>query len=199
MQTILTKVHQRAAADGIDTQTLRGQAWLLNKIQSLRVTARDRMTLIQDREAQRNRAMLGRLYFFYYDAKTKDLLPYWDRFPLVIPIEQYSDGFLGLNLHYIYPKDRLILLRQLSAFEISSKRDERKRLMLTYPLLQSMGQSYRATPCIKRYLASHVQSRCIEIPAKEWEIAATLPAHEFRSSAGSISSRTVWSESKGKY
>ena len=33
------------------------------------------------------------MYTFFYDPKTKDKLPYYDRFPVVIINEIYPDGF----------------------------------------------------------------------------------------------------------
>jgi len=57
---------------------------------------------------------IGGLMFFIYDPKTKDKLPYWDRFPLVIPINLYPDGFLGLNLHYLPYYQRQLLLATLA-------------------------------------------------------------------------------------
>ena len=45
------------------------------------------------------RPVLNNLHMFFYDPKTKLKLPYYDRFPLVMPIERYSDGFLGINFH----------------------------------------------------------------------------------------------------
>ena len=41
----------------------------------------------------------GRLNMFVYDPKFKKKLPYYDTFPLVLPLENYSDGFLGLSFH----------------------------------------------------------------------------------------------------
>ena len=35
----------------------------------------------------------GRLNMFFYDPKFKKTLPYYDTFPLVLPLERYSDGF----------------------------------------------------------------------------------------------------------
>jgi len=173
------------------------------------------MEIIRDQEQQRNRVMLGRMYFFMYNAKTKEVLPYWDRFPMVIPIMPHNDGFLGLNLHYIYPKDRLILLQQLSQALTGSLRDERTRLRLTYPILKAMHTAYRATPCIKRYLKGHIRSRFIEIPPTEWDIAAALPVQSFvaeqkkmqrndameahKARVAQIRKEQVWKDSKEKY
>jgi hypothetical protein len=40
-------------------------------------------------------------------------LPYWDRLPLIFPIEIYPDGFLGINLHYLPPMYRAKLMDAL--------------------------------------------------------------------------------------
>ena len=46
------------------------------------------------------RYLEGRMYTFFYNPKTKDKLPYYDRFPLSMILGQDSDGFIGLNFHY---------------------------------------------------------------------------------------------------
>ena len=60
--------------------------------------------------------VLGKMYFFSYDPKWKDKLPWYDRFPLIFPIERYNDGFLGINFHYLHPRDRAILMDELKEF-----------------------------------------------------------------------------------
>ena len=58
------------------------------------------LDLIRDGK-QATRPFFGRLNMFFYDPKLKKKLPYYDRFPLVLPLENYNDGFLGINLHYL--------------------------------------------------------------------------------------------------
>ena len=198
METLTKRILTELESKGIDPQSNPGRTWLLSKMRKLNPTSKDRMEIIRDREAQRTRTMIGRFYFFFYHPKTHETLPYWDRFPMVIPLTRYHDGFLGLNLHYIYPKDRLVLLKQLGRFATGARNDERTRLRLSYPLLKAMHQAYRATPCVKRYLTQHIQSRAIEIPPQEWDIAATLPVQSFQSHTN-VSPQEVWEESKGKY
>ena len=41
------------------------------------------------------------MYFFRYDPKFRTTLPMFDKYPLVIVVERYTDGFLGLNMHYL--------------------------------------------------------------------------------------------------
>ena len=49
---------------------------------------------------------------FFYDPKFKKTLPYYDTFPLVLPLETYNDGFLGINMHYLPIPLRVNLLDQ---------------------------------------------------------------------------------------
>jgi hypothetical protein len=123
------------------------------------------------------------------------MLPYYDRFPLVVPIEQHPDGFLGLNLHYISPKQRIILLDKLSEFANNSAYDETTRLRMSYDLLKRATKIYEKTPCLKKYLYKHIESRFVEIDANEWDIAAMLPFENFVGA----SSNKVWSESRKKF
>ena len=67
----------------------------------------------------RGKSMLGKMYFYSYNPKWKDQLPWYDTFPLVFPIERYPDGFLGLNFHYLHPKHRRRYLREVKTFVVN--------------------------------------------------------------------------------
>ena len=54
------------------------------------------------------------LNMFVYDPKYKKTLPYYDTFPLVLPLERYNDGFLGLNFHYLPIPLRVRLLDKIN-------------------------------------------------------------------------------------
>ena len=58
------------------------------------------LDLIRDGK-RKNSPFFGKLNMFFYNPKLKKELPYYDTFPLVLPIERYSDGFLGINFHYL--------------------------------------------------------------------------------------------------
>jgi hypothetical protein len=70
------------------------------------------MDLIRDGK-RNNKPFIGKLNMFFYDPKFKKTLPYYDTFPLVLPLEAYSDGFLGINFHYLPIPLRLKLLYKL--------------------------------------------------------------------------------------
>lgn len=176
MAYLIDRIKDSLAKEGLTPGTNRARDWLRAKIKDLNPS---RQALLNDRIRLRDKSILGRMYFFYYDPKLKDSLPYYDRFPLVLPIEQYSDGILGLNLHYIHPKQRIILLDKLSEFANNDKFDKTTKLRLSYDTLKRASKIYEASPCIKRYLFNHIGSRFLEISADEWDIAALLPVSSF--------------------
>jgi hypothetical protein len=192
MAYLLDRIKSSLAKEGLNTRTNQARAWLRAKIPTLKPT---RQALFADRQRLKNNAIIGRMYFYFYDPKTKDKLPYYDRFPLVLPIEQYDDGFLGLNLHYIHPRQRIVLLDKLSEFANNDKFDKTTKLRLTYDLLSRASKIYEVKPCIKRYLFNHVESRFLEINADEWDIAALLPMESF----AKASTSKVYAESREKF
>jgi hypothetical protein len=192
MATIIDNVNKRLSRLGYINGSRDARTWLKAKVNSLKATP---SALMSDRERLRSQSIIGRMYFYYYDPKTKDQLKYYDKFPLVIPIERYGDGFLGLNLHYVEPKVRFILLDKLSTYTNNKMYDETTRLRLSYQTLKSASSIFEATPCIKRYLYSHVKSRFLEINANEWDIAAILPVESFEKK----SKEHVFNESRKKF
>ena len=151
--------------------------WLLGKARSAESL---RKNLINATQQHSSSTIVGKMYFFKYDAKWKDVLPRWDKYPLVFPIERYNDGFLGLNLHYLSPGERQLLLSRLTEYSTARNLTERSRLRLTYDLIASTKKlNSLSRPCIKRYLYSHVRSRFVEIPATEWDRVVQLPLEVF--------------------
>ena len=134
--------------------------------------------------------VIGQMYFFIYDAKLKDELPYWDRFPLVIPVNYYDNGFLGLNLHYLPPMQRAILLDKLMDYKKAYK-TPRAFMKVSYALLKSAVKSSLFAPTVHRYLTSHVKTAFVKVESEYWERAARLPVQQFQKA----SSAQVWKDS----
>lgn len=197
MAYLLDRINEELQKKGFDARSREARAWLMSQVKTLKPNP---ITMMRDREHLRRRTIIGRMYFFFYDPKTKDKLPYYDRFPLVIPVKRYPDGFLGLNLHYIHPKFRIKLLDKMSSFLINENFDETTRFRLTYQSLMAASRIYEHTPCIKRYLLSHIDSRFLEITADQWDIAALLPIARFKTEKiGKITQAKVWSDSRKKF
>jgi hypothetical protein len=178
MASLLDKLSKEMTAAGIRPRTAAAQSWILNKISQTRIPV-NRSNLLNDARRISARAFIGKMYFFAYDAKYKDVLPVWDKFPLVIPMETYSDGFLGLNLHYLDPGSRLVLLDRLHDFINNDKYDDTTRFNLSYSLLSASKRYRIIDPCIKRYLFSNILSSLIYIEPDNWETAIWLPVQKF--------------------
>ena len=189
---LIDRIKDSLAKEGLTPRTNAARAWIRSKVKDLSPSPSN---LMKDSERIRDKSIIGRMYFYFYDPKTKDSLPYYDRFPLVIPIERYSDGFLGLNLHYIHPKQRIILLDKLSEVASNDEYNETTKLRISYKYLAAASKVFEANPCIKRYLFGHVKSRFLEISADEWDIAVMLPAENF---IGASTSK-VFSDSRKKF
>jgi len=192
MAKLIDRIKTSLSKEGLTPRTNASRAWLRAKVKELKPTSDKLMT---DRQRLKNKSMIGRMYFYFYDPKTKDTMPYYDRFPLVIPIERYNDGFLGLNLHYIHPKNRMVLLDKLSDTISNDTYDENTKLKINYRYLAAASRVFEATPCIKRYLFTQIESRFLEITADEWDIAALLPVESF---VGASTSK-VYADSRKKF
>ena len=146
------------------------------------------MDLIRDGKRD-NKPFYGRLNMFFYDPKFKKKLPYYDTFPLVLPLESYSDGFLGINLHYLPMKLRLQLLDRLVDFSNNTNFDESTRLTVDYSKLKNVDL---ITPTLKRYLAGRVKTQFRRIDADEFTVATLLPVQRFKKASAS----EVYSDSR---
>ena len=135
--------------------------------------------------------MPGMMYLFSYDAKYKETLPYFDRFPLVFPFHLDSKGFLGMNMHYIPHLLRAKLMDALYDLASHTQYDEKTKLRMSYQLLNSSSQYKYFKPCVKKYLFSQLQSKFLLVPSNEWDIALFLPLERFNKNK-----RTVWNDSK---
>jgi hypothetical protein len=119
----------------------------------------------------RSAIMPGNLYMYVYDPKTKDDLPYYDRFPLVFPFRKTQDGFIGLNMHYLPYDLRINLLDQLLIFKNNARWDETTKIKYSWALIDGVSRYKAAKPCVKQYLSGHVRSQFRQIYAEDWATA----------------------------
>jgi len=125
---------------------------------------------------------IGKLFLFNYNPKTKQTLPYYDIFPIVFPFNITKTGFLGLNLHYLPPPYRAVLMDNLYVLSNSSdfSKDSTRLAKLTYNYLNSQKNLKFFAPCVKSYLNTQIRSKIAYIPPKEWEMALFLPLQRFQ-------------------
>lgn len=138
------------------------------------------VSLINKHPDQQRAAILpGFMYLFAYDAKHKDTLPYYDRFPLIFPFHVSSDHFMGINLHYLPLQYRARLMDALYSITTNKNFDEKTRLRISYDLLNSSAKYKYFEPCVKKYLKSQMKTRFLLVPSSEWDIALFLPLERF--------------------
>jgi len=176
----LTKLADERSGFQLDQYSTQSLKWFTSKINNLKNPRVLANQIRKETGRNTNRFLIGGLYFFYYSAKYDDKLPYWDAFPLVLPLERYGDGFLGMNLHYLPPRIRAGFMDKLMNFAIYDDNDEIKRLRITYDIISASRRYKEFRPCIKRYLYQNIASKMLKVEANEWETAVFLPVHQFQ-------------------
>jgi len=188
---LFDKLEQEAFRAGIAARTKASMDWFRSTVSNRKVS---RAALIGDGPT-RSRQVYGSMYNFQYDPKTKQTLPYYDRFPLCIPVQKAKGGFYGLNLHYLHPLIRAQFLDELYDITNNDKYDRTTKMKVTYQLLKSSSKMRFFKPCLKHYLSGHIQSPLLLIEPADWEIAIFLPTESFRK----VDKNTVWNESRSKF
>ena len=123
----------------------------------------------------------GNMYMFQYDPKYKDTLPYYDRFPLCLPFDDISGGFVGINFHYLPYMMRAQLLGNLLNFTDKAL-TEKSKIEVSWSILKNAGRFPQVKPSVKKYLYSQVQSRFVKINPEHWRASIFLPTHDFAKS-----------------
>ena len=189
---LIKTVAIREVAGGMDeegyiqkiTSAAQGQAmsvnWYKKKIKELGTPKA--MDLIRDGK-RKGKPHAGKLNMFFYDPKYKETLPYYDTFPLVLPIEKYSNGFLGLNLHYLPIPLRIRLLDRLAGFS------EGNEVNVDYNGLKNISL---VKTTLHKYLYGQTKSQFRRIDVDEFVVAAMLPVQIFKKASAS----KVWGDSR---
>lgn len=172
----------------------KSNAWFEQQVLLLTKKRFTPQQILRDRKNSSSvRILPGNLYAFLYDAKHKETLPYWDKFPLVFPFRAVPGGFYGLNLHYLPYRMRLQLMDRLLQFKNNDKFDETTRLRYSWDLIGGVSKFKAAQPCVKHYLYEQVRSPFAKIESYDWATAMMLPVERFVGS----NKQAVWQDSKG--
>ena len=123
------------------------------------------------------RPSVGRLNLFGYNPKLRKTLPYYDVFPLVLPLEAFAGGFIGMNFHYLPPLLRMRLLERMQATATDRDFDKDTKFDVTYNDVKRLSI---VKPTIKKYLYPYVQTGFLRINADEAATAIYLPVQRFK-------------------
>lgn len=124
----------------------------------------------------------GRLLTFTYNPKTKKTLPFYDVYPLILVMQIERKFIYGLNLHYLPPRLREDMLKDLKVERNNFRRISEIASRLPYSKF-----------ALKRYIPNRMKNT-INIPKTEWEIAVQLPYEQFK---GGVDNKNVWDMIKG--
>jgi len=170
---------------GITPRTDESRQWFRTKLQQLRRV--NRLELMRSDEVElvnKSRPLIGTMNMFFYDPKTKDTLPFYDRFPLAIISGPAPGGFYGMNLHYLPPVLRAKFLDGLMDITNNKKFDDTTRFKARYEMMNKVRTLRYYKPCFKHYLFAHVKSRLGRVAPTEWEIATFMPTADWAKASG---------------
>ena len=185
MSDLFQKVEYEAFRAGIEPRTKESRAWFRKKVQNMRGFSR-RDLMNNEPIEKRKRSAVGSMYMFFYDAKHRKTLPYYDAFPLVIAMGPAEGGFYGLNLHYLPIPLRAKFLDELVGITNNKKYDESTKFEASYDLMKRARKFRYFKPCFKHYLNSQVEGQLAYVPPPEWEIATFLPMAQFRGNKSQV-------------
>ena len=185
------KLQADAFRSGVTPRTEESLKWFQKRLSN--ITNVNRNQILKDENLIKvNKPLTGRMFMYFYDPKTKETLPYYDKFPLIIMVARAPKGFYGLNLHYLDFKRRAIFFDRLMDYMTNKKYDRSTKFRLSYSLLSGARKLKEFEPCFKRYLISHITSRVSEVPATEWEAALFMPTDRFVKNKR----QSVWNKSR---
>lgn len=178
------------ARSQIFTKETDSTRWLRDKARNIKANP-ESLIRKSDETTRSIRSGIGQMYLFGYNPKFKDTLKYYDTFPLIFPFKMESNGFYGINLHYLPYIHRARLMDALTTLTNNKKYNDTTRLKISFDVLNSASKFGAFKPCVKRYLYSHVTSKFMYISPSEWNIALFLPIERFKKA----NKTDVWKES----
>ena len=173
IQSVLDSARAESGASGVKSIN-----WFREKIQEFGKPGPQQLL----RDGRRTKGVnFGTLNMFIYSPKHKDTLPYYDTFPLVLPIGPAAGGFMGLNFHYLPIQMRIRLLDKIvdggGSLNVAAQSGKRPRLITDYSQLKRIPM---AKAIVKHYLTGYVKSDFRAITSEELIVAALLPVQRFQ-------------------
>jgi hypothetical protein len=181
-------VNQRP--EEIETRSIDSLQWFQTNVRDIRRTP---SSLMKENQNFVTRFELGKMYMFMYEAKRKDKLKYYDYFPVTICLKRYSTGFMGINLHYLAPRYRALLMDGL--YEFYREIDDESYFQIRYPSVKSISKLRWAKPCIKQYQYPYIDSRIVEVRPEHMDMVVMLPSQQFRSQGTTTNANDIYRES----
>lgn len=182
-----------SAPEELESRTLDSLQWFQSNVRDIRRTP---SSLIKENQNFVTRFELGKMYMYMYDPKGRDKLKYYDYFPITICLKRYASGFMGINLHYLSPKYRALLMDGL--YEYYKEIEGNSYFQIRYPTVKSVSRLRWAKPCIKQYQYGYLDSRIVEVLPEHMDMAVMLPSQRFRSKGSTTNANDIYRKSLRK-
>lgn len=115
----------------------------------------------------------GSMIHFQYDAKHKDTLQFWDKYPTIIVLKYQGTRMLGLNLHFVPFPLRKTITEYVLKQNINNIKNN-KPIKIDYRTMKSFLIASKATICIRSYLVGRISSRVTIVKShKDYILGAT--------------------------
>lgn len=134
-----------------------------------------------------NKQLIGKLYFYEYKAvvagdSDNDI---YDQYPLCFffsSSKTKDDKTLlhGLNIHYLAPKERMILLQGLLTLRSSKTTRPGMRLKLSWEVIKSVSKHALYEKAVHSYRVDRLMSRLVEVPANDWSVVVFLQLQKWK-------------------
>lgn len=204
MRYIFTQIFKEMSNLNIRPGSAAAKAFAAKRVLTMKKTNPDKLIkrmVKKGAERGGNQGGIGDMFLFQYDPKYKNnekILPYYDRFPLIIMFDHGSKYTLGINFHYLPYSDRVIFLEALRLLgpDKSLVNDDYALDNITYKNIKQVTSDVEYwKPSIKRYLNKHISGRLIKVHPEEWDLILLLPIERF------VRARRarVFTESRAKY
>ena len=185
------KAFDKISPQDADRMTDEAIAWFRKRISKDTKANKQNLLLKQDiyrkKTGTENSQLIGKLYFYEYRAEQagdKETGLY-DKYPMTFFFDSYRSKdnhtiLLGLNLHYLTPREREHILRDLLVTKSSNKIRPQTRLKISWDIIKSVvSNKSLALRAVHAYRIDRFQSRLIEIPAQDWSICVFLSLQKF--------------------
>ena len=92
MASLFDTLQLQAFRSGVEARTNKSRLWFQRKVKELGTV--NRTALMKDDALKKvSKPQIGDMVMYFYDPKTKEDLPFYDRFPLTIMVQPAPGGF----------------------------------------------------------------------------------------------------------
>ena len=170
--TILDKVLEEKESYKLSIGENPSYIWFNETVKELISISEKPSELLSKWERRANKVQLYRFNMFFYDAKTKKTLPYFDMFPLVFPLRRLGNSFTGINAHYLPPAFKEDFFNIYNKFALNDEFDETTLYRMTWT---KISRFKIMRPLIRQYSLTNIKSRFLVLNADEVPTALSLP------------------------